>query len=270
MKWLNCRSYAKSLILGLAFSSSLNAQTPTNFTAQDIVEKAIRALGGRDKMLEIDHSLVQGTLDIEQVGIKGTYKIYSARPNKLYACFDVNTMGILERGYDGAVYWEKSSASGARIFRGDELRMNALLAHFDLLYYEQLYKELKYKKVAEINNELCDEVDLLTPGGAPITMHFSQTTGLPIQQSFSMPGVFQSIPVKNTILGYKDFKGQKLPSLMIQKVRDMEIRRTVQTIELNGVLPTGIFDLPPEIKVLLQERAALDANNASTQSEEAR
>ena len=258
---------ATALVLGLAFTSALYAQTPTNLTAQDVVEKAIRALGGRDKMLEVNHSLIQGTLDIKSVNIKGTYKIYSARPNKLYAWFDVDTMGILERGYDGTVYWEKNSASGARIFRGDELKLNVLLAHFDLLYYDQLYKELKYKKVAEINSQLCHEVDLLSPDGVPITMHFSQTTGLPVQQTFRMPGVFQATPIKNTIMGYKDFNGQKLPSLMIQKVRDMEIYKTVQSIDLNGVLPEGIFDLPPEIKALVQARVALDAKNASAQLE---
>ncbi|NQV35089.1 MAG: hypothetical protein HQ515_20515, partial [Phycisphaeraceae bacterium] len=64
MKWFNRRPCTTVLVLGLAFTSSLYAQIPTNLTAQDVVEKAIRALGGRDKMLEIDHSLVQGTLDI--------------------------------------------------------------------------------------------------------------------------------------------------------------------------------------------------------------
>lgn len=268
MKWFNYRPYATALILSLALTSSLEAQTETKLTAQDIVEKAIRALGGRDKMLEVDHSLVQGRLDVKSVDIQGTYKIYAARPNKLYARFDVNTMGILERGYDGTVYWEKNSASGARIFKGDELKMNVLLAHFDLLYYDQLYEELKYKKAVEINGQLCHEIDLIASDCAPVTMHFSQATGLPIQQVFLMPSVFQPIPVTNTIVAYKDFEGQKMPSLKVQKVRDMETHRTVESVELNGKLPEGIFDLPQEIKALIEEQAALDANEVSPQSDE--
>jgi len=262
MKRFNHRCCAIPLILGMTLTSSLYGRTTAALTAQDIIEKAIRALGGRDKMLEVDHSLVQGTLDIKSVDIQGTYKIYSARPNRLYARFDVDTMGILERGFDGHVYWEKSSASGARIFKGDELKMNVLLAHFDLLYYDQIYKELKYMKAAEINQQMCYEVDLIASDCEPVTMHFSQTTGLPIQQDFLMPSVFQTIPVTNTIMAYNDVKGQQIPSLMVQKVRGMETHRTVQSVELNGVLPKGIFDLPQEIRTLLQEQAAQDANDA--------
>jgi hypothetical protein len=266
MKWYAFRPHATAMIMGLAFSSSLYAQTPATLTAQDIVEKAIRALGGRDKMLKVEHSLVQGTLDIKSVDIQGTYRIYSARPNKFYARFDVATMGVLERGCSGSVYWEMSSASGPRIFRGDELKMNVLLAHFDLLYYDRLYRELKYKQASEINGQLCHEVDLIPPDSAPVTMHFSQATGLPVQQDFVMPSVFQPIPVTNTIVSYKIFEGQHMPALLVQRVRGMETHRTVQSVELNGVLPKGIFDLPKEIKVLVEEQAAQDANEVNAGS----
>ncbi len=266
MKWYNCGSHARAMILSLAFSSALYAQTPTTLTAQDIVEKAIRALGGREKMLKVEHSLVQGTLDVKSVDIQGTYKIYAARPNKFYAWFDVNTMGILERGCDGTVYWEKSSASGARIFRGDELKMNVLLAHFDLLYYDQLYRELKYKQVSNIHGEPCHQVDLVPSDGTPVTMHFSQATGLPVQQAYVVPNVFRPIPVTNTTITYKTVEGQRIPALLVQKVRGMETHRTIQSVKLNGALPKGIFDLPEEIMILAQEEAALAAKEADAAS----
>ncbi|MCP4452985.1 MAG: hypothetical protein GY809_16100, partial [Planctomycetes bacterium] len=210
---------------------------------------------------KVQHSLVQGTLDVKSVDIQGTFIIYAGRPNRFYARFYVDTMGILERGCNGTVYWEKSSASGARIFKGDTLKMNVLLAHFDLLYYDQLYRELKYKQVSEVDGEPCHEVELVPPDCAPVTMHFSQATGLPVQQDFIMPSMFQPIPVTNTIMAYKTFDGQQMPALLVQKVRGMETHRTVRSVELNGVLPKGIFDLPEEIKALVQERAALDAND---------
>jgi hypothetical protein len=256
-----------SLILGLCvvLTPSVYAQTAASLTAQDIVEKAIRALGGRDKMQEVTHSLILGSLDIKSVDIQGTFKIYAARPNKFYARFDVDSMGVLERGYNGEVYWEKSSASGSRIFTGDELKINALLASFDLLYYDQLYKELRYKKTSEVNQQPCHEIDLIAEGCSPITMHFSQTTGLPVQQNFIMPNVFQPLQVTNTIITYKDFEGQKTPSQMVQKVRGMETHRTVRSVKLNGQFPKDIFDLPDEIKTLIKEQETWDANKKSTE-----
>ncbi|MCF7975723.1 MAG: hypothetical protein K9N55_18035 [Phycisphaerae bacterium] len=258
----------KVLWLGLVFTSSLCAQTTFPLTAQDVVEKAIRTLGGRNKLLEVDHSLVQGTLDIKSVDIQGTFKIYSARPNKLYAWFDVNSMGILERGFDGKVYWEKSTASGPRIFTGDELKMNRLLAYFDLLYYDQIYKELQFKKLSQVNDQPCQEIDLIAQDCNPITLSFSKTTGLPIQQEFVIPDVFEPTHVTNTIMAYKEFNGHRIPSLMVQKVRGMETHRIIQSVEFNGKLPEGIFDLPQEIKALLREQAALDANEMMVQSAE--
>jgi hypothetical protein len=257
--------YALILVMCVVLTPSVYAQPAASLTAQDIVEKAIRALGGRDKILEVTHSLIQGTLDIKSVDIQGTFKIYAARPNKFYAWFDVNSMGVLERGYNGEVYWEKSSASGSRIFTGDELKINALLASFDLLYYDQLYKELRYKKTSKVNQQPCHEIDLIAEGCNPITMHFSQTTGLPVQQNFIMPNIFQPIRVTNTIVTYKDIEGHKTPSQMVQKVRGMETHRTVQTVELNGQLPKGIFDLPDDIKTLIKEQGTWDANEESTE-----
>ena len=85
-----------------------------------------------------------------------------------------------------------------------------------------------------------------------------------------MPSILFSIPVTNTILTYGDYEGQKLPALMVQKVRGMETHRTVQSVEFNGLFPKNIFDLPPEIKTLLEEEAALDARDmdASPDSED--
>ncbi len=81
-----------------------------------------------------------------------------------------------------------------------------------------------------------------------------------------MPSVFQPVPVTNTIMAYKTFDGQQMPALQVQKVRGMETHRTVQSVELNGVLPKGIFDLPEEIKALVQERAALEAHEVDSDS----
>jgi len=264
MKTSQFSPIALATMLGMVLTSSLYAQS-TPMTAQDIVEKAIRALGGRDKMLEVNHCFARGTLDIKSVDIQGTFKIYSARPNKFYAWFDVNSMGILERGFDGSVYWEKSSASGARIFTGDELKTNALLAAFDLLYYDQLYKELKFKGVSEVNNQPCHEIELIAEDCRPITIYFSQTTGLPVQQQFILPNIFEPVHVTNTIMGYNDIQGQHIPAVMVQKVSGMETHRTIQSIELNGELPEDIFGLPQVIKMLVKERTALDANEMSTQ-----
>jgi hypothetical protein len=262
MKTYKMKTCIACLWLSLIFASCVRAQTATPLTAQDIVEKAIRTLGGREKLLEVDHSLVQGTLDIKSAGIQGTFKIYSARPNKVYAWFDVNSMGILERGYDGEVYWEKSSASGARIFTGDELKMNRLLSYFDLLYYDQIYKELRFKNVSRVNDQPCHKIDLIAQGCNPITVSFSKTTGLPVQQEFIIPDVFEPTHVTNTIMAYKEVNGQRVPAVMVQKVRGMETHRTIQNVEFNGELPEGIFDLPEEIRTLLKEQAAWDANDA--------
>lgn len=264
MKMHKIKLYSTALWLSLVFIPSIHAQSTIPLTAQDIVEKAIRTLGGRQKLLEVDHSLVKGTLDIKSVDIQGTFKIYSARPNKVYAWFDVNSMGVLERGYNGEVYWEKSSASGPRIFTGGELKVNRLLSYFDLLYYDQIYKELKIGSVSQVNNQPCQKIDLIAQGCNPITMSFSKTTGLPIQQEFVMPDVFEPTQVTNTIMAYKEFNGQQIPAVMVQQVRGMETLRTIQSVEFNGEFPEGIFELPQEIKTLLKEQAAQDANDAKT------
>ena len=258
------KSFALCLFFSFVLSGTALAQTKP-VTAQEVVEKAIHAMGGREKMLEVQRSFMQGRLDIKGVNIQGTFKIYSERPNKFYAWFDVNSMGILERGYNGETYWEKSSASGARIFRGKELKLNALLAHFDLLYYDQIYKELKLLPSSEINGEKCQSIEMLAPDCPPITMFFSETTGLPVEQRFILPTAFENIKVSNKTLSYKTIQGQKVPYHMVQTVRGMETHRFIDHIEFNGDFGKDRFNLPQEIKALVDQEQAQNTNDTDNQ-----
>lgn len=262
------KSIALCLVLFSVITSQAWAQSQPA-TAKEVVEKAISALGGREEMLKVNNSYMEGRLDITSLNIHGTFKMYSERPNKFYAWFDVNSMGILEHGYNGTTYWEKNSSSGPRIYSGQELKMNALLAYFDMLYYDQIYKELKLKEPAKVNDETCQVVDMIAEDCFPITTYFSESTGLPVQQKLIMPSTFQQTRVTNTTVSYKDQNGHKVPYHMIQTVRGMETHRYIDHVEFNCELPKGIFQLPVEIMQLVKEQEAYDAEQDAYDAEAA-
>lgn len=251
------------IVLIFAAGYPLSAASSQLPTGREVIEAWIQAGGGRKELLKIENSVTRGTLDIKTLGLEGTFTIYMARPNKIRARFDIEGFGVIERGFDGNVYWDRRTSTGPRILKGTERRINVALAYFDAVYYDQIFKEIRCEGTEEVQGQPCYKIALVPEGCDPITVYYAQETGLPLKEELVVQRLYRRDRVVNTIKGYKKINGLHIPHLNIEHVAGTVTHRQTESIEFNATLPEGIFTLPEDVRALLDEEKALDASPSS-------
>ncbi len=122
MRFIN-RSVA-SLLCGLCLAVTSGAQT-----ADEIIEKHISALGGRQALSKLRSRVMTGTVTVASPGgdIQGSIEIYSKAPNKTRTLMklDLKDFGIgemlFDQRFDGASGYIIDSINGNRDITGNQL-----------------------------------------------------------------------------------------------------------------------------------------------------
>jgi outer membrane lipoprotein-sorting protein len=77
----------------------------------EILEKMIKAQGGRDKLASVKDATVTGTFEMTMMGMSGQMTRYQKDPNLLR--MDIEVMGMMiTQAYDGEVAWSTNPQTG--------------------------------------------------------------------------------------------------------------------------------------------------------------
>lgn len=114
-----------SVVVAPAFVTSAATQT-----ADEVIEKHIAALGGRDALMKISSRKATGTMTVQTPNgsISGPFEVYSKAPNKtrLYVVLDLAPMGMndkltLDQKFDGTTGWALNTLQGDKQITGNQL-----------------------------------------------------------------------------------------------------------------------------------------------------
>jgi outer membrane lipoprotein-sorting protein len=99
-------------------------------TADEVVEKHLAAMGGREALSKLTSRKATGTITVTTPNgnITGPFEIYSKAPNKtrLYVVLDLTPMGMndkmtLDQKFDGTTGWALNTLQGDRQITGNQL-----------------------------------------------------------------------------------------------------------------------------------------------------
>ena len=79
--------------------------------AEDIIEKYLKATGGRKAHEKIRNRKTEYRIDLKTSGLGVDLTDYQERPNKAYSLVDTGTRGKAKYGSDGKVFWVISPTS---------------------------------------------------------------------------------------------------------------------------------------------------------------
>ena len=114
-----------SVVVVPAFVTSAATQT-----ADEVIQKHIAALGGRDALMKITSRKASGTMTVQTPNgnISGPFEVYSKAPNKtrLYVVLDLAPMGMndkltLDQKFDGTTGWALNTLQGDKQITGNQL-----------------------------------------------------------------------------------------------------------------------------------------------------
>lgn len=221
--------------------------------AREIIDRHIKAIGGREAILAHKSMHATGTLSVASAGITGPMEIFhAANPNRVVVKTSVPGIGDIMEGFDGSHGWSVSPMTGPMLKVGKELTQTK----FDADFYSELrdpktYPEVKTIEKTTFDGRPCYKVSLKRIDGIEDFDFYDVATGLragSINTRETPNGVLTMTSMEG---GYKKFGKLTQATAVTQQVMGVEQKITLTMVEYDTVPPTA-FDPPAAIKALIK------------------
>ena len=242
-----------SLLVFLALTPPLTGVTSGQaLTADEIIEKHLTALGGREALAKITSRRATGTVSVATpMGpLGGSLEMVGKAPNKMRADIrvDLTSVGgpgemVITQLFDGATGWNMNSVTGDTAMSGDQLE--ASKNNFfpsPLLKYKELGLTPKLEATQQVNGKPA-HVILFTPKTGPGERMFFDAESFLIVRTTStvtLPGAGPAEVVSEPS-DYRAVDGIKTPFVLAQTAGEQKITMTFTKVENNVPIDDARF-----------------------------
>jgi hypothetical protein len=190
------------------------------------------------------------------MGVELRHTTWAQRPNKSYALMESPALGKMESGCDGTTVWENSAMTGPSVKSGAERAMQLREADFDnWLNWKMYYKSVTTAGADTMAGQATWKVEMVPLEGSPETIWIDQATGLLLKTSMKVQSEMGEVPIETFHEDYREVCGMKIPFRTRQVMMGgmQEMVSTTDSVACNPAVPKDRFDLPVEIKALLEK-----------------
>lgn len=250
---------ATALALAVAPAAQAEDRLPSG---AKILDDYVRNTGGKAAYKRLKNSLMKATFSMPAMGMTMSLTKYAAEPNNSYTRLESDMMGVVEEGTNGDVVWSKHPMMGNNIKSGSDRDQSLRQAFFhEMLKWREIYKEAKCVEIAEFEGESCYKVVITPKIGEDFTEYFETDTGLQRGTELTIENPMAGKMSMTVILeDYKEVSGILYPHTITQRLPQMEMILTVESIEHNVDIPKDRFALPADILELLKQQQDADSN----------
>ena len=226
--------------------AAANAPQETRPTPDQILAKYTEALGGAAVIEKLKTRSMKGTWTTS-TGVSLGYEVYQTAPDRIYTVLNTPKQGVIERGFDGQVGWEKGQR-GLRDLPAREVYM--------LKRYPDLFKDLKlqgqFTRISYGGKDKIDGKDVVFLRGQGLDgkgerLYFDAVSGLLVRRITSTPTLLGLIPEQVDYDDYREVDGLKLPFTVRVSFIDSfySSTRKFTEIKLNVPVDATKFQKPP-------------------------
>ena len=243
-------------LLSAPFYAQAPAKTEAAATLPDaraLINRHIKAVGGREAILAHKSMRATGTVSIPSSGMNGPMEIVAAAsPDRSLVKMTVTGIGDILEGFDGSHGWLVNPMTGAMLKVGKELTQSKLDADFyGDLRDPKNYVDVKTVEKTTFDGRPCYKVSLKRIDGVEDFDFYDAATGLragSMNTRETFTGVVNMTTVES---GYKKFGKLTQATVITQKVMGVEQKITLLTVEYDKVEPSA-FEPPPAVKALIK------------------
>jgi hypothetical protein len=256
--------FSKVATLAALLSAPLYAQAPapkvpavaTASTAElpdarTIVDRHIKAIGGREAILAHKSMHATGTFSIPTSGITGPVEIFGAAPNRVLLKQTIPGIGDVTEGFDGTNGWSVNPMMGPAVKTGKELEQTKLDADFYAELRDPKRYTLKTIEKTTFDGRDCFKVSVKRPDGSEDFDFYDVATGLRAGSIATRETQMGTVTVSNVESGYKKFGALTQATVLTQKAMGVEQKITLDAVEYDKVDP-AVFQPPAAIKALIK------------------
>lgn len=216
-------------------------QIPEGFTANDVIDNYLEAIGGKEKFSKIEDrtTIMRG----EIMGQNLSIVIKQKAPNKLKQNIRSGEMKqtILYDGTKGVMIVgdEKTEFDNKKL---GKLKLEAAMNF--LLDPEAYGVSLKLIGIETVDSTDCYKIELTTEGGTNWVQFYSIDWGLKIKEVKEVETTQGSFEQETFYSDYKEVDGLKFPFKIKQSFGIQTIEMNVSSVKLNKGLEDSVFEIP--------------------------
>ena len=226
-------------------------------TADEVVEKALTAMGGRAALGKLTSRTSRGTISVSTPGgdVMGTIELYNKAPNKSRSVvkIDLSNFGVgqvlQDQRFDGTVGYAIDSLNGNRDITGDQLEaMRATTFPTPLLGYKEAGARVELTGKEKVGDK--DAYALrFTPKAGPASRIFLDAETYMLVKTIitlNVPQLGTDVEQSSLFSDYRDVDGVKTP-FRVQSVNQLQsLTITLTKIENNTPIPDSSFAKPAQ------------------------
>jgi murein DD-endopeptidase MepM/ murein hydrolase activator NlpD len=216
-------------------SVQVSAQAQT-LTAQQVLDKALAALGGKERLEKIETREAMG--QVATKGTTGTYQLWAKAPDRLKIKLDIGIQTV-ERGYDGTSGWEKR-ASVRELDESELERLRQRTVFNPLLSYLNAATPVELKGKKQLVGAEAYEVQFSPPGETPVIFYFDTNSFLLLRQDHP----FRDAPLKVSYGDYRRVNDVMIPFSVTEESPGQTLSITFDDYKLNAPLDDSLFKNP--------------------------
>jgi hypothetical protein len=254
--------FVRAVALAALLSAPLLAQAPAAKApakpaaaelpdARVIVDRHIKAVGGRDAILAHKSMHASGTLSMPSNGINGPVDIYGAAPDHVMVRTSITGIGEIVDAYDGKTGWSINPMTGPSLKSGKELEQTKLDADFYSELRDPKNYTLKTIEKTTFDGRDCYKVSVKRSDGSEDFDFYDVATGLRAGSINTRETQMGEMVISNVESSYKKFGTLTQATVLTQKMMNVEQKITIEAIEYDKVDPS-VFVPPASIKALIK------------------
>ena len=213
--------------------------------ASEIIANYVKAIGGRDAVQKISRRVATGTVELQPMGVKGTFESIMAAPGKSYTKMKLAGIGEMLEGFDGTTSWSINPIQGSREKTGAELLQVKLTNNFYRdINLEKLYPKMEVKGIEKVGGNEAYVLTATPEGLGSDTLYFDTKTGLLVRADSVLLSPEGN---QNATIFYEDHRnvdGVKLAYRVRTILSQMEIVMNIGEIKHGGEDKPELFQKP--------------------------
>ena len=231
------------------FPFTRSSGAPLGITVEELEQKSVDALGGRDALMKVKSRVTTSTIDFLNQGVTATATSYAKAPNLTATETTFTAVGKkIGTGWD---FFNGTTGESAYSFmpaepltgkRLEDVRITGDM--YGMLDWKSKYKSVTISRVAKVAGEDAYAVIFEPEKGTKFTQFYSTKTFLPVR----LEGVIASgtssiqIPYSSEFSDYRTVDGLKIPFRTVsQSLSNGEVVITVTSVKYNVPLEDQFF-----------------------------
>jgi murein DD-endopeptidase MepM/ murein hydrolase activator NlpD len=223
-------------VLILSVVAGITVAHAQALNAQQVLDKALAALGGKENLSKIQTRTASGK--VEAKSVTGTYQLWAKAPDRLKTTLDISIQHV-ERGFDGSDGWEKRTS--VRELNESELERLKQRAVFNpLLSYLNAGTLVELKGKKQLLGAEAYEIQFSPKGEPPVTFYFDTSSFLLLREDHRL----QDALLKISYSDYRKVNDVLVPFNIKEESPGQTISITFDDYKLGVPLDDSLFKNP--------------------------